>query len=181
MPRASSNYQEKVMAERHSFENRAVSALRVAALGLVALLASAAATAQVRPALVRSVDEPARVPYAYDLAPVCAFVNSCEADFPAVPAGKRLRITSVRLMFSGTNVTSFFAVRRADTTFPTVAFPVAPFSGAYFGTLISGSFDVDLIYEAGQQPALELGNTSSINNNIVNRFGVTGYLVDVAP
>ena len=172
------------MTERHSFENGAASAraLRIVALGLVALLASAAATAQVRPALVRSVDEPARVPYAYDLAPVCPFVNSCKADFPAVPAGKRLRITNVRLMFAfSNNITSVFVVRRADTVFPTVAFPVAPFSGAYFGNLLSGSFDVDLIYEAGQQPALELGNTSSIVNSAANRLGVTGYLVDVAP
>lgn len=151
------------------------------AIGLVAALSATAATAQTRPALVRSVDEPARVPYAYDLAPVCVFLNSCEADFPAVPAGKRLRITSVRLMFTGTNVTSVFVVRRADTVFPTVAFPLAPFSGAYFGTLLSSSFDVDLIYEAGQQPALELGNTTSISNSAANRFGVTGYLVDVAP
>ena len=151
------------------------------AIGLIAALSATAATAQTRPALVRSVDEPARVPYAYDLAPTCFFVNSCEADFPAVPAGKRLRITSVRLMFTGTNAASVFVVRRADTVFPTVAFPVAPFSGAYLGNLLSGSFDVNLIYEAGQQPALELGNASAIVNSAANRFGVTGYLVDVAP
>ena len=151
------------------------------AIGLIAALSATAATAQVRPALVRSVDEPARVPYAYDLAPICPFTNSCYVDFPSVPAGKRLRITSVRLMFTGTNAVSVFVVRRVDTVFPTVAFPVAPFNGAYFGNLISGSFDVDLIFEAGQQPALELGNPSGIGNSSANRFGVTGYLVDVAP
>jgi hypothetical protein len=79
------------------------------------------------------------------------------------------------------NITSVFVVRRADTVFPIVAFPVAPFSGAYFGNLLSGSFDVDLIYEAGQQPALELGNPTAIVEIGSNRFGVTGYLVDVAP
>ena len=171
------------MSHIFAFPNRTFTSRWSAALaiGLIAALSATEATAQTRPALVRSVDEPARVPYSYDLAPVCFFLNSCEADFPAVPAGKRLRITSVRLMFTGTNVTSVFAVRRADTIFPTVAFPVAPFSGAYFGNLISGSFDVDLIYEAGQQPALELGNTTNISNSSANRFGVTGYLVDVAP
>lgn len=130
---------------------------------------------------VRSVYEPALVPYVHDLAPVCNFLNSCEVDFPAVPAGKRLRITSVRLMFTGTNVESVFVVRETGVIFPTVAFPVAPFNGAYFGYLLSGSFDVDLIYEAGEQPTLELGNTSTIVTSSVNRFGVTGYLVDVAP
>ena len=166
-----------------AFPNRALNSSWKAALaiGLVAALSATAATAQVRPALVRSVDEPARVPYSYDLAPACVFLNSCEVDFPAVPAGKRLRITSVRLMFTGTNAASVFVVRRADTVFPTVAFPVAPFSGAYLGNLLSGSFDVNLIYEAGQQPALELGNASAIVNSAANRFGVTGYLVDVAP
>ena len=166
-----------------AFPNRALNSSWKAALaiGLVAALSATAATAQVRPALVRSVDEPARVPYSYDLAPACVFLNSCEVDFPAVPAGKRLRITSVRLMFTGTNAASVFVVRRADTVFPTVAFPVAPFSGAYFGNLISGNFPVDLIYEAGQRPALELGNSTAISNSAANRFGVTGYLVDVAP
>jgi hypothetical protein len=156
-------------------------ALAVLVVGLVAALSSTAATAQTRPALVRSVDEPARVPYAYDLPAGCSFLNSCSTGFPVVPAGKRLRLTEVRLMFVGTNVASVFIVRRVDTIFPTVAFPVNPFAGAYFGNLISGRFPVDLIYEAGQQPVLELGNFGGIANNAANRFGVTGYLVDVSP
>ncbi len=164
---------------------KAILALAVASFSFAAFAAPPTSTQNVNVTnsvlAVRDVDEPARVPYAYDLAPVCIYTNSCEADFPAVPAGKRLRITSVRLMFMGTNVASVFVVRRADTVFPTVAFPVTPFSGAYFGALLSGSFDVDLIYEAAQQPALELGNTTAIVYSGSNRFGVTGYLVDVAP
>jgi hypothetical protein len=154
------------------------------AAGVIAGLAPTCAVAQTRPALVRSVDEPARVPYSHDIAPTCPFANVCEAVFPTVPAGKRLRLTEVRLMFRFTNEPAFFAVNNDARGNLRVAFPINPFSGHYYGSLLSGNFPVDLIFEAGHQPALELGTNAfatPINVNSANRFGVTGYLVDVAP
>lgn len=159
-------------------------ALAVLVVGLVAALSSVEATAQTRPALVRSVDEPARVPYSHDIRPTCPFGNQCVAEFPVVPAGKRLRLTSVRLAMRFTNVAGFFAVHVDAALSPLIAFPVSPFNGAFYGNLTSGNFPVDLIFNAGQKPVLEMGvpaGAGGINDNSANRFGVTGYLVDVLP
>ena len=159
-------------------------AMAVLVVGVVAALSSTAATAQTRPALVRSVDEPARVPYSYDVRPTCPFTNQCVAEFPVVPAGKRLRLTSVRLAMRGTSVAGFFAVHVDAALTPLMAFRVSPFDGAYYGNLTSGNFPVDLIFNAGQKPVLEMGVpafSGGINDNLANRFGVTGYLVDVLP
>jgi hypothetical protein len=142
------------------------------------------AVAQVRPAMVRSVDEPARVPYYHSQQPTCPFANVCEAVFPTVPAGKRLRLTTVAGMFRFTNDPGFFAVNLNARGSVIVAFPVAPFSGHYYGNFISTSQEVDLFFEAGQAPVLEFGVNAfsgGINNNLANRFTVSGYLVDVLP
>ena len=159
-------------------------AMAVLVVGLVAALSSTAATAQTRPALVRSVDEPARVPYSYTIRPTCPFANVCEAAFPVVPAGKRLRVTSVRLWMRDTNAAGLFAVNVDASLNPLITFPVSPFNGAYYGSLISGNFPVDLIFNAGQKPVLEMGipaGSGGISDNAGNKFGVTGYLVDVLP
>jgi len=169
-----------------AFPNRALKSSWKAALaiGLVAALSATTVMAQTRPALVRSVDEPARVPYSYEIRPTCPFSNVCEAAFPVVPAGKRLRLTSVRLLMRFTNVSGFLAVNVDSSLNPVIAFPVSPFNGAYYGSLISGNFPVDMIFNAGQRPVLEMGvpaGASGINDNGGNKFGVTGYLVDVLP
>lgn len=175
------------MFDKPAVPSRSVASRWMAALamGLIAALSSTAATAQTRPALVRSVDEPARVPYSYALRPTCPFANQCVAEFPVVPAGKRLRLTNVRLLTRDTAVAGFFAVHVDVAAFsPLIAFPVSPFNGAYYGNLISGNFPVDLIFNAGQKPVLEMGVpgfSGGINDNAANKFGVTGYLVDVLP
>jgi hypothetical protein len=154
------------------------------AIGLLAALASAAATAQTRPALVRSVDEPARVPYAYSLAPTCPFLNDCVATFPTVPAGKRLRVTNVRYVGFFTNVAAFFAVHIDRTNNAVLMFPMVPFNGAFYGSVLAANHDVDLIFDAGTAPVLEIGVSAAAGGifpDSRNRLGVTGYLVDVAP
>lgn len=96
--------------------------MAVLLVGFVAALLSTSATAQTRPALVRSVDEPARVPYSHDIRPTCPFLNQCMAEFPVVPAGKRLRLTNVRLMMLGTNAAGFLGVHLDAITVPFIAF-----------------------------------------------------------
>ena len=156
------------------------------AAGLVAMLASTAAAAQTRPALVRSVDEPARVPYAHFLSPTCPFGNQCVATFPDVPVGKRLRLTQISFFSIGvSSTTGIFVVNRNSTSSPLLIFPVNRVNTAYYsGTSLVGTFAVDLIFEAGERPVLELGvpvSTGGIPANGFNRYGVTGYLVDVLP
>jgi hypothetical protein len=120
-------------------------------------------------------------PYSYSMAPSCPFTNSCTATFPAVPAGKRLRLTNVRAMFLSTNATATLTVHVNLANSPLIAFTVAPFAGAYWGTLLSANQTVDLVFDAGQSPVLDFGSTSTIHSDTRNRLGVSGVLVSAAP
>ena len=148
-----------------------------------ALAIATAAQAQVRPALVRSVDEPARVPYTQRMAPTCSFTNQCTASFPVVPAGKRLRITSVQAIFYNANFNAFLAVHTGPAQQIAVAFTVNPISGYFYGNLLTTQQVVDLTYEAGETPMLEVGcsvaNTFTADSR--NLMGVSGYIVDTTP
>ncbi len=169
-------------------------ALKVTFRQLTALVPSCAAAlllgaaplalqAQVRPAVTRSVDEPARVPYAYSVTPTCPFTNQCTANFPVVPAGKRLRVNQVSMIFFFSNGAGFFMVHRNTGNEALSAWPVTAFGGAYYGALFSSTQAVDLIYEAGEAPVLEFGQNAgnTIFADTRNRFGVTGYIVDTTP
>ena len=148
-----------------------------------ALAMATAAQAQVRPALVRSVDEPARVPYTQRMVPTCSFTNQCTASFPVVPVGKRLRITNVQAIFFSANFPAFLAVHVGPSQQIALAFAVNPTQGFFYGSLLSSSQPVDLIYEAGETPVLEMGcnagNTFLADSR--NSMGVSGYLVDTTP
>jgi len=123
-------------------------------------------------------------PYAHSLVATCFFSNICQANFPAVPTGKRLRLTNARAYFQGTNVAGVFVVNRNAINNPLLAFPVAPFDGGSYGMILAANQTIDLIFAAGESPVLEFGiaaNQSGIIFNVNNKFGVTGYLVDVAP
>jgi hypothetical protein len=139
--------------------------------------------AQTRAALVRSIDEPARVPYSYSLAPTCPFLNECEISFPVVPAGKRLRVTRISAFFRDTNTSAFLALCKNSDLNPMISFPLAPFNGFFFGILLSATPDVDFTFEAGETPVVVLGVSAvdSIITNSGNRLGVSGYLVDLLP
>jgi hypothetical protein len=153
------------------------------AAGTIGVLTTSEAMAEIRPALVRSVDEPARVPYAYSQVPSCPYANQCNVTFPAVPVGKRLRVTNVNVLMIGTGANGFVAINKVGTG-PIVAFPAAPFNGAYYGNLISINEHVDLIFEAGETLNVEIGvpaGAGGVYADPRNRFGVTGYLVDVTP
>jgi hypothetical protein len=141
--------------------------------------------AQARPALVRNVDEPARVPYYHSVAPTCPYVNECLVTFPAVPANKRLHLTAVMGFFRDQTAANGFVALSLNTDYNNLiyAFPVSAFSGAYFGNLFSFNQQTDLFFEAEQSPVVQLGvgSLTSISVNPLNRVTVSGYLVDVLP
>ena len=160
----------------------------VSLLACLACLAAADITqAQTRPALVRSVDEPARVPYGGTMVPNCGFSNQCTATFPAVPAGKRLRVTAAAA-FVRSNTSSgshLFALHRNDVSGANGVFlmMLPPLPAAYYGAVASTNQNVDVIYEAGEVPILELGLSAGLGGITASsaRLTLTGYLVDVAP
>jgi hypothetical protein len=82
-----------------------------------------------------------------------------------------------------TNASGFVMLRDAANN-SLVALPTVPFNGAYNGNLHSVNQPVDLIFEAGAAPVIEMGvpaGAGGITVDGANRFGVTGYLVDVTP
>ncbi len=137
--------------------------------------------AQVKAALVRSVDEPARVPYFISAQPNCPFTNECEMLGTVVPAGKRVRITRLEGFFVSSTTNGFFALGLNDDSHPVIMFPVAPFSGAFFGSVFSFSQQVEFNFEAGQTPILFVGGVSTITTDLRNRLTIAGYIVDLTP
>lgn len=139
-------------------------------------------SAQVRAALVRSVDEPARVPYFVSGPPTCGFTNECYVAGPVVPAGKRVRITRLQgWMGNPSATTGFAALDLNDTSHPVVMFPLERFSAAYFGTAFSFRFEVDFYLEAGQTPYLVVGSPTSLGTESRNRLSLAGYIVETTP
>ncbi len=124
-------------------------------------------------------------PYNFTLGVSCPYLNVCRASFPTVPAGKLLRLTSIRATFFDTNVNAIlFVFRASNLSDPLAAFPVAPFGGAYFGTILNAQQSVDLLFDTGTTPVLELGisaGAGAIHVQSRNKLGVSGYMVDVAP
>ncbi len=155
--------------------------------GVACLVVTGAAHAQTRPALVRSVDEPARVPYGGTITPTCPFANVCVAEFQPVPAGKRLRVTAIAAFIRSNTASQphLFAIHRNDTSGAGLISLslLPPQQAAYYGTVASANQAVDLIFEAGERPILEIGvaaGSGGINGSAA-RLTLTGYLVDVAP
>ncbi len=82
--------------QRMAISLRAWPAALALAVGAVGMVGTLPAAAQVRAALVQSVDEPARNPYQEALFNVaCRGTTVCSFDFAAVPTGKRLVVTHV--------------------------------------------------------------------------------------
>ena len=164
----------------------AVAILLGATAGIV--LTRSEATAQLRAALVRSVDEPARVPYEFEVLPSKPFGNVYYADFPAVPAGKRLKVTRISGFVwnvDSSNTGAFVALNDPGSSFARVAFPLSHPVFAYYGTGYSFNQEVDFIYEAGQSPRVEMGVNAGSGglptpNTASTRIRVHGYLVDLS-
>jgi hypothetical protein len=150
-------------------------------LGMVGIFVTGEAFSQVRPAMVRSVDEPARVPYFVSAVPTCSYLNECYVTGSTVPAGKRVRVTRLEGILLSQTTSIFFALMENNTSTPVLMFPAQPMSGAFFGTLVSFNQEVDFYFEAGQTPFIVVGNTSSISTDSRNRLTIAGYIVDLLP
>ena len=155
----------------------------IAVAWLVAALLPLTTSGQVKPAMVRSVDEPARVPYFVHQAPTCPFTNECYVAGPAVPAGKRVRVTRVEGMLFGQTATIIAVLSLNGDLAPVRMFPSFPFAQAFFGTGVSFNEEVDFFFDAGQTPFLAVGATSpnTVSSDSRNRLTIAGYIVDVLP
>jgi len=154
------------------------------ASGLVLALCSAtSAVAQIKPAMVRSVDEPARVPYIVTGVPTCPFGNDCFIAGGTVPAGKRVRVTRIEGAFLNQVGDMFFALHLNTDRNPIAIFPAPAFNGFFFGNVVGFSQEVDYYFEAGQAPVLEVGCSAinTISTDSRNKLTIVGYIVDTTP
>jgi len=139
--------------------------------------------AQVKAALVRSVDEPARVPYLYSAAPTCPFGNDCYIQGPAVPAGKRLRVTRLEGALIFQTGDTFYALHVNNFRNPLAFFSSPVFNGFFYGNVSGFNMAVDHFFEAGESPVLEVGCSAlnSISNDPRSKLSIVGYIVDTTP
>jgi len=174
---------------------KAAKTLLTVAAALFLLAGTAALTgtdalAQIRAALVRDVDEPARVPYEHVVTPTRPFGNAYIAEFPAVPAGKRLKLTKITGLIrfvDSANVGAFVSVNNPAPTAdaPRLIVPLSQFGAAYYGQVYSFSIDVDYIFNAGEAPRVEVGVAAGTGGLPVpvapaQAIRAHGYLVDLS-
>ena len=159
----------------------------------VIIVVSLKAPAQVRPAVVKNIDEPGRIPYQQHVAAAKASANCggnfCDFLLPTVPAGKRLVITnfSGHLAFEGTAVAGRIVLYLDSLTAGSPEFEVPHNPGAYHKDPISignpnrMAFNekVQLFVEAGQRPLIDLHTDGRLVDDWKQVFIVTGYLVDL--
>jgi hypothetical protein len=153
-------------------------------VGLELVHAPEIAAQTIRPALVRSIDEPARVPFFVSAQPTCPFLNECSVNGGAVPVGKRLRVTRLEGMFVSQVPTLTVYLSVTGDNLPLVMFPSNAFNQAFFGTGVSFNQEVDFYFEAGQTPFLVVATPAGvggISTDSRNRLTMAGYLVDVQP
>ena len=139
--------------------------------------------AQIKPAIVRSVDEPSRVPYQITAPPTCNFGNDCSIAGTVVPTGKRLRITRLEGALINQSTNMFFALHLNDARHPLAMFPANQFQGFFWGNVVSFAQEVDYYFEAGQTPVLEVGCSAvaTVASDPRNTLSLVGYITDTTP
>lgn len=152
---------------------------------LAVLLIAGTATAQVRPAYIKNVDEPGRLPYQQMVsfsegAPDTCNPLLCVISFNAVPAGKRLVVEHVTMLaYIRDGQPHFLAF--GDTTV-TNANNIAIVGGGFTDTGHSSRYfsldrAVKVYYEAGAIPKLKLLYSGVLGSTRSNA-SLHGYLID---
>jgi len=152
--------------------------------------------AQVRPAIVKNVDEPARSPYqAYVHAAVgpgsACGTNFCDFSFPAVPANKRLAVTNVSVRFVPDSTATVQDVKLyvLDNTFNILNQITLPYNPSLYPgdnlvintarTYVANE-QIRWYLEAGQVPRLTFHTSGgSLDTFGEQRVMLVGYLVDL--
>ncbi len=165
------------------------------ALAAVTLVAAPVALAQVRPAVVKNVDEPGRVPYVQFFSAIPGLATGCGVNFcdfypPAIPAGKRLVVTDVYGTISlepGATVHSL-NVKVTDGTYAVLKnlFEVPLNPAAYYDVALAYnlrryafSAKPTMFVEPGDKIAFHFWTGGSLNTEYPTTLTIVGYLVDL--
>jgi hypothetical protein len=110
--------------------------------------------------------------------PTCDLLNRCSVTYPAVPAGKILRVTRIQGLLFLATANAFVALDLNSLNTQLIVKPVTLFPAAYFGQTLSFDEATEVIFAAGQIPIIEMGTTGTFNSNPFNRLGLAGELFD---
>jgi hypothetical protein len=156
---------------------------------LVALFLSCAipASAQVRPAMVKNVDEPGRVPYQqtieFSAGGTDCSGSLCLVPFSEVPAGKRLVVEHVTalLAVAGGGTVQMFMFGTGGVTNTGNVFVILPaFVDTGFDAFGTTFWAIDrpvkVYFGPGKTPTLKI--IVSTNLGIVSNVSLHGYLID---
>lgn len=157
--------------------------------GLAALAAIGAYTAkpllaQIKAALVENIDEPGRNPYSstVDVTPfACNSSPACVLQFAAVPAGKRLVVTSITgVVYPSTpGVVWFLALFPSAGTAKAIMIPTFLEAGTVGNDNIVGiNAQLNTFFEGGSTPVMSLAATTSFLNH-EGAITLSGYLVSL--
>ncbi len=171
----------------YTYKCLSIVTLRLMAGLILLLISNIPCEAQVKAALVRNIDEPARVPYFFSAEPAFLTLNVCFLSGSVVPAGKRLRVTRLAGAFflqdaALTGYTYGLHVSSGGT-FPVLIFPGIPFQNSFYGNTVSFNQEIDYYFEAGQRPVLQVISNLGIpfSGTSVSRLTITGYMIDILP
>ena len=121
---------------------------------------------------------PTSTPFFQSSVPTCDVLNRCSVKFPAVPTGKRLRVTRIHGAMFFSNVEAFASLDLNDLNDQLFVEPVHPFNAAYLGPTLSFNDATDVVFTAGQVPIVEMGTGGTFIKSDFNRLGITGNLED---
>jgi hypothetical protein len=136
--------------------------------------------AQVKAALVQSVDEPGRNPYSSDVdLGICQSAVQCVFAFNGVPAGKRLVVTSLTGMIylDTPGVVSSLDLHPQGGTGAGVLIPTSLQAGTVNGNNMVGvSSLLTSYFEPGSSAQMIISSTTNMRGG---RLTLSGYLVSV--
>lgn len=160
----------------------------------VSALFSTVALAQVRPALVKNLDEPGRAPFQFYAGVARGETgcggNYCTISLPAVPANKRLVITNVAVtihMEAGATVQDLtLYIKPGADVLSQITLPYNPsnYPADPISTYNPRRYVVNervlWFVEAGQAPKIDFHTSGgNLSTDWRNRFLVTGYYIDL--
>src|SRR5262245_61402484 len=110
--------------------------------------------------------------------PTCPFLNTCQGNFTAVPAGHVLRVTAIMGLLRSQASAAFVALHADTIAAGSILFaqPLALENGAYYGGMLTFNIATDVVFTAGQVPIVEIGNGLGVANVSDSHLSITGTL-----
>jgi hypothetical protein len=129
------------------------------------------------PAIISSIDDPARIPYAANASATCGI--QCDILFPAVPAGHRLVVQNITGFAGFTSTPQSVLVAAAADLDSKVSYFIVPSAMGNQGAFSGFNQPVLMYLDAGQKPHVTL-QAAGTGYRTIMVSTVTGYLVDCA-